>query len=484
MKIEDLREKSNVYLAFDGVFPPGLAALLEQAGINVANTSNQTFARKRIELYVQMVQQLLEDFELQEVKEFGPEVVKKLKELGYKDGDIQECRKAIEYVVELTDEGKSPEKIADMLYNRVMVGPQCLRLWKTGGGISIGWFTSRETNPLLTDPQEILEDIEEQYEDIYGFISSQVEIPQGARIPLNFKIVASNKQGLEAISLALEKGWDVNQTLGFPGVKVFTAQEEIPQEWKDYVVPLEVRGITYNVVAPQVMEILEAAEEGYKKRIETLLNEGKSWEEIKALLPTMVCSFFLSREASGSSGAKAEGMYYGEEIRVEVDPVKGVDELLEEDANYKGVAPVYAMVVIYKIFEWAWENNPVFKEMRAHGVTPPVPLIASTGPKSEGLRKLIYVEPFQSTVDNLPIVITVPESVFLEFLKNGEIKPGRIEELLPEAIDALRWYQEKGIDLIQIAKDLAVNGEGRFKADALGMVKGVEALQELLGLNP
>lgn len=348
----------------------------------------------------------------------------------------------------LAEKGKSPAEIYNELYRRIvkLAAQVLLPHWKQDPN---NYFVSIETNPTAAD----------------NYWATLREAKELNNMAPNIDVkIAATPEGIEAIEEAIAQGVDVNVTLIFPGVKIFR-KGEVPSKYKEYLDKAYsytdiFTDEEYVIIAPQFMDVIQAVESGYRRYFDNNPGDYKN-------APRVVLSVFLSRMDT-SGGAVDE----------QLDKLLQEGEITPEEfeEDLRGRAGRYAGQLCYAILENWYQNSEIFRDLEKNGVTPPRLLYASTKAKKDYIDPLNYVEPFQSSLQGLQIINTMPSETFDILLKHGIISPGSIQEELDEGIMYILELQNLGIDLEQIGwhlRDAGVEAFAKAYQDAIGYINSV-----------
>ena len=152
--------------------------------------------------------------------------------------------------------------------------------------------------------------------------------------------------------------------------------------------------------------------------------------------------------------------------RIDTDIDKQLDAKLatEKDSakrmlltDLKGKAAIANSKMIYREFKELWGSSR-FQALKKQGAYVQKPLWASTSCKNPSYPDLIYVE----TLVGRDTVNTLPQNTWEVLLANGEIRPGSVEENIPEAEAALTLLRVLGIDIHVVCERLQKEGVKSF----------------------
>jgi len=152
--------------------------------------------------------------------------------------------------------------------------------------------------------------------------------------------------------------------------------------------------------------------------------------------------------------------------RVDTDIDKQLDVKLatETDAakrmlltDLKGKAAIANSKMIYRIFKELF-GSARFKALKSQGACVQKPLWASTSTKNPSYPDLLYVE----TLVGKDTVNTLPKNTWEALLAHGEIRPGSVEENIPDAEATIAGLKSLGIDIHAVCDRLQKDGVKSF----------------------
>lgn len=139
-------------------------------------------------------------------------------------------------------------------------------------------------------------------------------------------------------------------------------------------------------------------------------------------------------------------------LAAETDPAKRM--LL---ADLKGKAAIANSKMIYRSFKELF-GSARFRALKGQGAFVQKPLWASTSTKNPAYPDLLYVEPLvgRDTVN------TLPQNTWEALLAHGTIRPGSVEENIPDAEAAIAELKNLGIDIHAVCERLQKEGVKSF----------------------
>ena len=152
--------------------------------------------------------------------------------------------------------------------------------------------------------------------------------------------------------------------------------------------------------------------------------------------------------------------------RIDTDIDKQLDAKLatEGDAakrmllnDLKGKAAIANSKKVYQAFKDLFGSSR-FQALKSQGACVQKPLWASTSCKNAAYSDLIYVE----TLVGKNTVNTLPQNTWEAVLAHGEIRPGSVEENIPEADAAIAGLKSLGIDIHAVCERLQKDGVKSF----------------------
>ncbi len=152
--------------------------------------------------------------------------------------------------------------------------------------------------------------------------------------------------------------------------------------------------------------------------------------------------------------------------RIDTDIDKQLDAKLatEGDAakrmllnDLKGKAAIANSKKVYQAFKDLFGSSR-FQALKSQGACVQKPLWASTSCKNAAYSDLIYVE----TLVGKNTVNTLPQNTWEAVLAHGEIRPGTVEENIPEAEAAITGLKSFGIDIHAVCDRLQKDGVKSF----------------------
>ncbi|MFA5158981.1 MAG: bifunctional transaldolase/phosoglucose isomerase [Candidatus Omnitrophota bacterium] len=152
--------------------------------------------------------------------------------------------------------------------------------------------------------------------------------------------------------------------------------------------------------------------------------------------------------------------------RIDTDIDKQLDAKLvaEEDAakrmlltDLKGKAAIANSKEVYRVFKELF-GSARFQTLKNQGACVQKPLWASTSCKNPLYPDLIYVE----TLVGKDTVNTLPQNTWEALLAHGEIRPGSVEENIPDAEAVLLTLKGFGIDIHAVCDRLQRDGVKSF----------------------
>jgi transaldolase/glucose-6-phosphate isomerase len=123
----------------------------------------------------------------------------------------------------------------------------------------------------------------------------------------------------------------------------------------------------------------------------------------------------------------------------------------------KGKAAIANSKMIYRSFREIF-GSARYRALKEQGAFVQKPLWASTSTKNPSYPDLLYVEPLvgKDTVN------TLPQNTWEALLAHGEIRPGSVEENIPEAEATIAQLKGIGIDLHAVCERLQKDGVKAF----------------------
>ncbi len=155
---------------------------------------------------------------------------------------------------------------------------------------------------------------------------------------------------------------------------------------------------------------------------------------------------------------------------------KKLDELAAskpEAKNLKGKAAVANSKLVYQEFKKIFGSDK-FSKLRKSGANIQKVLWGSTSCKNPAYPDLIYVE----TLVGPNTVNTMPQVTLDAVLDHGNIKPGTVEEGIPEAREAVSRLAALGFDLNQVGETLQKDGVRLFIESFESLMKTLEMKRE------
>ena len=210
-------------------------------------------------------------------------------------------------------------------------------------------------------------------------------------------------------------------------------------------------GINVNVTLIFSNERYAAVMDAYLKGLEERSAQGLPLDSVAS-----VASFFVSRVDT-----KVDGRLMGMIAR----GMTGA----EEATRLLGRAAIANARLAYADFKELFSADR-FQALQARGARVQRPLWASTGTKNTAYRDVVYVEELigPNTVN------TVPPQTLAAFLDHGDVRPGSLEENLPEAAQVLIALEALGISMSTVTLELEQEGVKSFADAFTALLDGVE----------
>ncbi|MFA5167037.1 MAG: bifunctional transaldolase/phosoglucose isomerase [Candidatus Omnitrophota bacterium] len=253
----------------------------------------------------------------------------------------------------------------------------------------------------------------------------------------------------------------------------FVSLEVLPNlAFDEHATVEEARRLFRLVNRPNLMIKVPATEQGVRA-IRRLIGEGtnvnatlifsqKNYRDVaNAYLDGLEA--FVKRGGDLSSVHSVASVFVS---RIDTDIDKQLDAKLvtEKNAakqmlltNLKGKAAIANSKAVYRIFKGLFGSNR-FQMLRNQGAYVQKPLWASTSCKNPSYPDLIYVENLVGT----DTVNTLPQSTWEALLAHGEIRPGSVEENIPDAEAVLSMLRDFGIDIHAVCDRLQKDGVKSF----------------------
>jgi transaldolase len=151
-----------------------------------------------------------------------------------------------------------------------------------------------------------------------------------------------------------------------------------------------------------------------------------------------------------------------------------VDKRLErigtpEALALRGKAAIANAQLAYQHYERAFASDR-WKALAAAGAKPQRPLWASTSTKNPDYRDVMYVEELVAP----GVVNTLPEPTIHAYADHGELKPDVVRQSYAAAQGVLDQLEALGISYDDVTATLEREGQEKFEASWLELLKGVE----------
>jgi len=167
-------------------------------------------------------------------------------------------------------------------------------------------------------------------------------------------------------------------------------------------------------------------------------------------------------------------------IDTDIDRQLDVKLATEKDAarrlrltDVKGKAAIANSKMIYRAFKEIF-HSVRFQSLKTQGAYVQKPLWASTSCKNPSYPDLIYVE----TLVGRDTVNTLPQNTWEALLSRGEIRPGSVEENIPEAEAAIAELKALGIDIHAVCDRLQTEGVRSFMNSFESLMTTLEKKRE------